>query len=76
MQLAGSFANKLAPKGLGGIGVNQRYLERSGVERPVAVAGIALNVAAGLAEFVRISEDPAFGDCCFGTLQDVGHFGL
>jgi uncharacterized protein (TIRG00374 family) len=48
VQLAGSFANKLTPKGLGGIGVNQRYLERSGVERPVAVAGIALNMAAGL----------------------------
>jgi undecaprenyl-diphosphatase len=48
VQLAGSFANKLTPKGLGGIGVNQRYLERSGVERPVAVAGIALNMAAGM----------------------------
>jgi len=48
VQLAGSFANKLTPKGLGGIGVNQRFLERSGVERPVAVAGIALNMAAGL----------------------------
>jgi undecaprenyl-diphosphatase len=48
VQLAGSFANKLTPKGLGGMGVNQRYLERSGVERPVAVAGIALNMAAGL----------------------------
>ena len=47
VQLAGSFANKLTPKGLGGIGVNQRYLERSGVTRPVAVTGIALNMAAG-----------------------------
>jgi uncharacterized membrane protein YbhN (UPF0104 family) len=48
VQLAGSFANKLTPKGLGGMGVNERYLERSGVERPVAVAGIALNMAAGM----------------------------
>lgn len=48
VQLAGSFVNKLTPKGLGGMGVNQRYLERSGVERPVAVAGIGLNMAAGL----------------------------
>jgi uncharacterized membrane protein YbhN (UPF0104 family) len=47
VQLAGSFMNKVAPKGLGGIGVNQRYLEQVGVERPVAVAGIALNMAAG-----------------------------
>jgi uncharacterized protein (TIRG00374 family) len=48
VQLAGSFVNKLTPRGLGGIGVNERYLERSGVERPVAIAGIALNMAAGL----------------------------
>jgi undecaprenyl-diphosphatase len=48
VQLAGSFLNKLTPKGLGGIGVNERYLVRSGVERPVAVAGIALNMAAGM----------------------------
>jgi uncharacterized membrane protein YbhN (UPF0104 family) len=47
VQLAGSFVNKLTPRGLGGMGVNQRYLEQSGVERPVAVAGIALNMAAG-----------------------------
>ena len=33
VQLAGSFANKLTPKGLGGMGINQRYLERAGVER-------------------------------------------
>jgi len=47
VQLAGSFVNKLAPRGLGGMGVNERYLVRSGVDRPVAVAGIALNMAAG-----------------------------
>jgi undecaprenyl-diphosphatase len=47
VQLAGSFVNKLTPTGVGGIGVNQRYLEQTGVERPVAVAGIALNMAAG-----------------------------
>jgi undecaprenyl-diphosphatase len=48
VQLAGSFMNRLAPKGLGGLGINERYLERAGVERPVAVASIALNMAAGL----------------------------
>jgi undecaprenyl-diphosphatase len=47
VQLAGSFVNKLTPRGLGGMGVNERYLVRSGVERPVALAGIALNMAAG-----------------------------
>jgi uncharacterized protein (TIRG00374 family) len=49
VQLAGSFVNKLTPRGLGGMGVNERYLVRSGVDRPVAVAGIALNMAAGFA---------------------------
>jgi uncharacterized membrane protein YbhN (UPF0104 family)/membrane-associated phospholipid phosphatase len=48
VQLAGSFMNRLAPKGLGGLGINEHYLERAGVERPVAVASIALNMAAGL----------------------------
>jgi undecaprenyl-diphosphatase len=48
VQLAGSFVNKLTPRGVGGIGVNQRYLEQRGVERTAAVAGIALNMAAGL----------------------------
>lgn len=52
VQLAGSFVNKLTPRGLGGMGVNERYLVRSGVERPVAVAGIALNMAAGFAVHV------------------------
>lgn len=48
VQLAGSFMNKLTPKGFGGVGVNQRYLEQAGVERPAAVAGIGLNMAAGM----------------------------
>jgi len=48
VQLAGSFMDRLAPKGLGGMGFNERYLERAGVERPVAVAAIALNMAAGM----------------------------
>jgi undecaprenyl-diphosphatase len=48
VQLAGSFANKLTPKGFGGIGVNGYYLQRLGVPRTVAITGIALNMAAGM----------------------------
>jgi uncharacterized membrane protein YbhN (UPF0104 family)/membrane-associated phospholipid phosphatase/tRNA A-37 threonylcarbamoyl transferase component Bud32 len=48
VQLASSFANRLAPGSLGGLGLNLRYLERSGLERPAAVAAIGLNSAAGL----------------------------
>ncbi|WP_280368627.1 lysylphosphatidylglycerol synthase domain-containing protein [Nocardia wallacei] len=46
-QLASSFANRLAPFGLGSTAVNERYLERSGVPRPAAVAAIALLVSSG-----------------------------
>jgi uncharacterized membrane protein YbhN (UPF0104 family)/membrane-associated phospholipid phosphatase len=48
VQLAGSLMNRLAPKGLGGMGINERYLERAGIERPIAVASIAINMAAGM----------------------------
>ncbi len=48
VQLAGSFVNKLTPKGFGGMGVNGYYLERSGVERPIAFTGIALNMTVGM----------------------------
>ncbi len=48
VQLAGSFVNKLTPKGFGGMSVNGHYLHRSGVERSVAITGIALNMAAGM----------------------------
>ncbi|WP_280337764.1 lysylphosphatidylglycerol synthase transmembrane domain-containing protein, partial [Nocardia wallacei] len=54
-QLASSFANRLAPFGLGSTAVNERYLERSGVPRPGAVAAIALIVSSGfLLHFVEL----------------------
>lgn len=46
VQLAGSAMNRFLPKGLGGLGLNQRYLERSGIERPVAAASIAVSMGA------------------------------
>ena len=47
VQLANSFANRLTPGALGGLGVSERYLERTGLERGAAVAGVGLNSAAG-----------------------------
>jgi glycosyltransferase 2 family protein len=48
VQLASSVANLLAPGGLGGIGVNTRYLERSGLTRAESVAAATLTNAAGV----------------------------
>ncbi|WP_024805029.1 lysylphosphatidylglycerol synthase domain-containing protein [Nocardia sp. BMG51109] len=47
VQLASSFANRLAPFGIGSTAVNERYLERSGLSRTSAVAAIALIVSSG-----------------------------
>jgi uncharacterized membrane protein YbhN (UPF0104 family) len=47
VQLANSFANRLTPGALGGLGVSERYLERNGLDRGAAVAGVGLNSAAG-----------------------------
>lgn len=46
-QLASSFSNKITPAGLGGMGVNVRYLERSGVSKGDAVGAVALNGTVG-----------------------------
>jgi glycosyltransferase 2 family protein len=45
VQLAASFANRLAPSGIGGMGVNIRYLQREGL--PTATATSAVTVVAG-----------------------------
>jgi uncharacterized membrane protein YbhN (UPF0104 family)/membrane-associated phospholipid phosphatase/tRNA A-37 threonylcarbamoyl transferase component Bud32 len=47
VQVASSFANRLTPASLGGIGLNVRYLQRAGMDRPSAVAAVAVNTAAG-----------------------------
>ena len=48
VQLANSFANRLTPGSVGGLGVNIRYLERSGLARPGAVAAVGLKSVAGV----------------------------
>jgi glycosyltransferase 2 family protein len=47
VQLATSFANPLAPAGLGGAGLNALYLERAGLTRADAAAAVAVNLGAG-----------------------------
>ncbi|UGT67800.1 lysylphosphatidylglycerol synthase domain-containing protein [Nocardia gipuzkoensis] len=47
VQLATSFANRLAPYGLGGAAVNERYLESCGLPRTTAIAVIGLTVTSG-----------------------------
>ncbi len=46
-QLASSFSNTITPAGLGGMGVNVRYLERSGMSKGDAVGAVALNGTVG-----------------------------
>ncbi|MGY1621073.1 flippase-like domain-containing protein [Geodermatophilus sp. SYSU D00965] len=46
-QLASSFASKLAPAGLGGMALQVRYLQRSGVDPAVATSAVGLDYVAG-----------------------------
>ncbi len=48
-QVAASFAGTLAPASVGGLALNARYLQKSGVDPPVAVSGVGLNAVAGIA---------------------------
>jgi glycosyltransferase 2 family protein len=48
VQVASSFANRLTPASLGGIGLNIRFLEQAGLDRPAAAAAVAVNTAAGV----------------------------
>jgi uncharacterized membrane protein YbhN (UPF0104 family) len=47
VQLAGSFVNRLTVGSLGAAGLNERYLEHQGLERPAAVAAVAATSVAG-----------------------------
>ena len=54
-QVASSFASKLAPGGLGGMALNIRYLQKQGVDEPVAVSGVGLNSIGGLLAHVSLT---------------------
>jgi glycosyltransferase 2 family protein len=47
VQLAGSFT-RLTPTGLGEAGLNVRYLQRAGLDRPTAVAAVGVKTAASV----------------------------
>jgi undecaprenyl-diphosphatase len=53
-QLASSFASKLAPAAVGGMALNVRYLQKSGVDPAVAVAGVGLNSVGGFVMHVTL----------------------
>jgi undecaprenyl-diphosphatase len=46
-QSASSFVNRVSPANLGGMALNVRYLQKSGVEPAAAVAAVGLNSLAG-----------------------------
>ena len=47
VQVASDFLNTITPEGLGGMGLNERYLVRQGVGQTTAVGAVGLNMAAG-----------------------------
>ncbi|MBV8235085.1 MAG: flippase-like domain-containing protein [Acidimicrobiia bacterium] len=47
VQVACSFVNRVTPAGTGGLGLNERHLEKAGLPRPQALAAIGLNALAG-----------------------------
>ncbi len=47
-QVAASFFNRIAPAKVGGIAANIRYLQKSGIDPAVAIAGVGLNNLAGV----------------------------
>jgi undecaprenyl-diphosphatase len=47
VQVACSFVNRVTPAGTGGLGLNERYLEKSGLPRTSALAAIGLNALTG-----------------------------
>ena len=48
-QVASSFAGTLAPASVGGMALNVRYLQKTGVDPAVAVPAVGLNAVAGIA---------------------------
>ncbi|MCX4546134.1 lysylphosphatidylglycerol synthase domain-containing protein [Streptomyces sp. NBC_01565] len=47
-QLAGSFVNLVSPSGLGGVALNVRFLQRSGIPAPQALSSVGVTQAVGL----------------------------
>jgi undecaprenyl-diphosphatase len=65
VQLASSVVNRLSPGGIGGVGVNLRYLERSGLTRAESIAAVTLTNVAGL--IVHVTALATLGGIVIGT---------
>ncbi|SNS24980.1 undecaprenyl-diphosphatase [Geodermatophilus saharensis] len=72
-QLASSFAGRLVPAGLGGMALNVRYLQRSGVDVAVATSGVGLSYAAGTVVHVLLLLGfAALAGRSLGSLRPAG----
>jgi undecaprenyl-diphosphatase len=71
---AASFANRLAPSGLGRAGLDIRYVERHGASRSVAVATEAINaIGGGIVHGVAlVLAGVLFGGSAFGAVNLKG----
>ena len=47
VQIASCFTNRVTPAGTGGLGLNEQYLERQGLERAEAINAVGINVLGG-----------------------------
>jgi undecaprenyl-diphosphatase len=54
-QLAGSFVNRIVPARVGGIATNVRFLQKQGIDLPVASSSVGLQQLAGLLMHVSLS---------------------
>jgi tRNA A-37 threonylcarbamoyl transferase component Bud32 len=53
-QVASSFAGLVAPAGVGGMALNARFLQKSGIDSAVAVSSVGLNTVAGVVVHVLL----------------------
>ena len=49
-----SFTSKIAPAGIGGMALNVRFLQKQGVDEPVAVSSVGLNTIAGFVGHISL----------------------
>jgi undecaprenyl-diphosphatase len=54
-QVASSFFNRIVPAKVGGMAANVRFLQKAGVDPPVAVAGVGVNNLAGFVIHVTLT---------------------
>ena len=54
-QVASSFVNRVSPANVGGMALNARFLQKSGVDSTTAVTGVGLNTLAGFVVHVVLT---------------------